>query len=288
MTIKMNILSGLLMLSVLLLAGCGQNSITADNEESSKSIDMRGYSRATRAAELDEAAEATIIKEPGEEKESLQANANQTQVLEEENQKVDSITPYQLLNLMAGNAEELSFQYSTYTDNNDKVEKGAFYKMGEKFAAIFETSDMNENEVVVRELEMEGRVHYIIDEYKIVKSYLAPAEDFLLYEMMEIANNTPVKVAKKDECTIYEYSVASEEDAELHIIYRFYIGENVLKKIECSYDNQATKTYEFSEFIQTIKDETVFEYPTGYSEEWYYYTNTGEHMPPWCELGNDE
>jgi len=260
-------LTALYLLIILLSTGCGQNSFTSD---------------------FGEHADQSYMPEYSEPDQTVLTKKDSIQLVEEEKPSTDKLTPYQLLNLMVGNAEELSFRYTTYNDHKQDRFNNSFYKMGEKSVEIYQASDMNGNTLIIRELEMEGRVHYIIDEYKKIKSYLAPATDFLLYEMMDVTNREPIKVIEQDDIIIYEYSMPFVHDDEVQIIYRFFIQENGLKKMGYSFNNQEEIMYEFSDFLQTITDETVFDYPTGYHEEWYDDINTGEHMPPWWELGNDE
>ena len=260
-------LTALYLLIIVLSTGCRQNSFTSDFKENANQSYITEYSKPDQ---------------------TVQTKKDSTQLLEEEKPSSDKLTPYQILNLMVGNVEELSFHYTVYTDHKQDGFINSFYKMGEKSVEIYQASDMNGNTLIIRELEMEGRVHYIIDEYKMIKSYLAPATDFLLYEMMDVTNKEPIKVIEQDDIIIYEYSMPFEHDVEVQIIYRFFIQGNVLKKMGYSFNNQEEIIYEFSGFSQTITDEDVFDYPTGYNEEWYYYINTGEHMPPWWEIGNDE
>ena len=192
-------------------------------------------------------------------------------------------TPYQLINLMVGNAESISFEYTVNMHETGEIERGSFYKNGEVSAQIFSTKDMYGNSLVVREVERENRVFYIIDETKKIVSYLAPAEDMLLYEVMEACDTSPVKTSKQDEFFIYEYEMPFEQDDSIVFKYRLYIKDNMLKKLELFMAEKLLETYEFQEFIQEVKDQTVFELPEGYHEDWMYYPYSGEHMPPWWE-----
>jgi len=202
--------------------------------------------------------------------------------------ETNMLTPYQLLNLSLGNAEEFSFDYSVFNHRTKETETGHFQKSGEKCAAVFTARDMNGNSVTIRELEMEGRVFYIMDEAKRIRSYLFPAEDFLIYELMEATAGTEKEVYDKEGFRVYEYEKPFAQDDSISLNYRFFMGDGTLVKAEYSVDGQLSETYEFSEFRQELKNETVFEYPTGYFEEWLEYPYSGETMPPWWDMGNDE
>ncbi|PKM93227.1 MAG: hypothetical protein CVU84_16945 [Firmicutes bacterium HGW-Firmicutes-1] len=260
---KIFIIWGLYISIIALSTGCVKSSFTTSIKEDTEVANTTG------ATQLEQVVETEENFKPLAEKEDL---------------STDKCTPYQFLNLMTGNAEALSFHYIVYTNDRYEGKNGSFYKMGDKSVVIFQADNMKGDESGIRELEMEGHVHYIMDDYKMIKSYLAPAEDFLLYEMMDATNNTPSTVVSEEDYIIYEYRLPFVQDVEQQIIYRFFMKENSLKKMEYSINNQATTTYEFSDFLQTITDERVFDYPTGYNEEWYDYINTGENMPPWWEL----
>ena len=64
---------------------------------------------------------------------------------------------------MVGNAEDFTFSYKF------EGETTHFYKHGEKFASVFKAKDMNDNLLTIRELEMEGKVHYIMED--VITSY---------------------------------------------------------------------------------------------------------------------
>ncbi|WP_207637157.1 hypothetical protein [Anaerovorax odorimutans] len=197
----------------------------------------------------------------------------------------NEITPYQFLNLICANAEELSFTYSVVgTDNTMRT----FQKSGDVSVETFIAHDMNENAVPVRELEKAGKVHYIMDDSKIIKTYLAPAEDFLLYKMLIAAKTVPDLTVKTDEYFLYEHTLPFEQDESLQFKYRFYMKDGMLKKLTISLGDEEGSTYEFSKFQQELLDITAFEYPKGYIKEEFSYKYTGEHMPPWWEIGNDE
>lgn len=147
---------------------------------------------------------------------------------------------------------------------------------------------MNNNPVSVREMEKDGKVHYIMDDYKTVKTFLAPAEDFLIYKMMEAAKTTPTLAIKENQYFLYEYTLPFIQDESISFKYRFYMKDGVLKKLTMALGDNPSSVYEFSEFKQELINVNAFEYPKGYVEEEFDYTYTGENMPPWWEIGNDE
>ncbi len=218
-----------------------------------------------------------------------QQNEDSMKVSEPE---TNMLTPYQLLNLGLGNAEEFYFDYTVFNHSSNEKKTGYFQKSGERFAAVFTAQDMNGNSVKVRELEMDGRVFYIMDEAKQIRSYLFPAEDFLIYELMDAAAGTENNVYEKDGFRVHEFEKPFAQDESILLNYRFFMRKGTLVKVEYSMDGQLSATYEFSKFQQEFDNELeiekVFEYPSEYFEEWYDYQYTGENMPPWWDMGNDE
>lgn len=198
----------------------------------------------------------------------------------------EQTTPSQFLNLKVGEAENITFEYTVIQNKTEDKDLYSFYKMGEKFAAVFTAKDVNNNIVNVRELEMDGRVFYIMEETKMIKGYLVPVEDYFLYEMMAAADTALINSYEKEGFYIYEYNLPFAQDEVIKLNYRFFMKDNVLIKLEYSIDGSLTKTYEFTKFSQEVNDEKVFEYPAdGYDEEWYSYPYTKEYMPPWWENG---
>ena len=132
----------------------------------------------------------------------------------------DEITPYQFLNLICANAETLSFTYSIAGAGTNTI---TFQKTGDKAVETYIANDMNENPVSVRELEKDGKVHYIMDDSKIIKTYSSPAEDFLLYRMMTAAKTVPDLASQNDEYSLYEHSLPFEHAESIQYKYRFYM-----------------------------------------------------------------
>lgn len=226
------------------------------------------------------------------EQEGTMSNSLESVVTEETESNPDEaenrITPYQFLNLFLGNADQFSFGYRIYLHETKQTQSGTFQKTGEDAVARFTTQDMNGNCVTVREMEADGFVHYIMDDARVIKTYLAPAEDYLINELMLVAKTTPSSVVLKDGYDQYEYSLPFEQDHAIHQNYVFFMQDGILKKMTYSVDGFLTRTYEFSEVKQETIDPTAFSYPEGYREEVFEYQFTGEHMPPWWEFGNDE
>ena len=213
---------------------------------------------------------------------ALPATPDKTALVDSES---DEITPYQFLNLICANAEKLSFTYSNVDTGANTI---TFQKTADEAVETFIANDMNKNPVYVRELEKDGKVHYIMDDSKIIKTYSAPAEDFLLYRMMTASKTIPELAVENDEYFLYEHSLPFEQDESIQFKYLFYMKDGTLKMLTISLGDDEGSTYQFSEFRQELLDITAFEYPKGYTEEEFDYTYTGEHMPPWWEIGNDE
>lgn len=214
-----------------------------------------------------------------------QDNASKLTYSEPEEAETNEITPYQFLNLICANAEELSFTYSIIGTD---APTATFQREGDVSVESFIAHDMNDNPVSVRELEKDGKVHYIMDESKIIKTYLGPAEDFLLYQMLAAASTSSDLAVEAEDYYLYEYSLPFVQDENLNYKYRFYMRDGMLKKLTIALGEEEGVTYEFSRFQQELIDSTAFKYPEGYAEEEFYHTYTGEHMPPWWEIGNDQ
>lgn len=250
-----SVLDGLLLLSLLsTFLGCGTPEALAEvQKDAAAAPDITAQQEAIAAGETDEG----------------------------------KITPYQFLNLFCANAEELSFSYQAADPQTNRMETGMFQKKGDDSVASFTAKDMNENLVSVRELERNGKVHYIMDDSKLVKSYLAPATDFLLYEMMTAAATVPERALKEGEYFLYEYRLPFAQDESVQVGYCFYMQGGVLKKLTIAMGDAPATTYVFSEFKQELLDSTAFIYPEDYQTEIYNYVYSGDFMPPWWEIGND-
>lgn len=195
----------------------------------------------------------------------------------------DITTPYQFLNIITANASELSFSYSI----NGSIEEAVFQKSEDVSVETYIAKDMYNNNVSVRELEKNGKVHYIMDESKTIKTYLAPAEDYLLYRMMNIVKNIPDSVTKDGEYSLFKYSEIFEQDESMKYSYSFYMKDGVLTKLTIALGDRAADCYEFSDFKQELIDKNAFFYPKGYYEEKYSYIYTGDNIPPWWEINNE-
>ncbi len=195
----------------------------------------------------------------------------------------EDVSPYQLLNLLAGNAQNLSFDYSVYLHETKETETGTFYKKGELAACVFTTRNMKGEPVTVREIERDERVHYVMESDKRVVSYPGWAEDMLFYEMMKAAATTPKSIRSKDRFRIYEYELPFAQDDAITFTYRFFMQDDKLEKLEFCVDDFLQKTYRFSDFRQEEVKQKVFAVPTGYAMTRYDYPYHGEHIPPWWE-----
>lgn len=245
-----------------------------------------GCTARSDAKELRKAGEGGSKSELGDEVDPYQSDYEKTSSLNINTE--DDITPYQLLYFIWGNGEEISFSYAITRGHSQWVETHFFQRKGEASVDSFTTHDMNGNEVSVREVEKDGKVHYILDDSKHIKTYLAPAEDFLIYRMI-IASKTPLKRGvEEDGYLLYEYTLPFEQDETMEYKYCFYMKDNILRKLTVSLGDGEGVTYTFTAFQQAIADTAAFELPLDYVEENYNDSYTWETMPPWWEVGNDE
>ena len=194
---------------------------------------------------------------------------------------LDRRTPYQFLNLMIGNADALSFTYSLQLHETGQPEEGAFYCYHGNMAAVFTTQDEQGKRMTVREVESGGTVYYILDHTKTVKRYPGPAADFLLYEMMQIAQGEPSEVVEENGDRCYKYVLPLEEDQSVTQEYRLLMRNGGLEEMSYIVDGFLVKTYQFSKFEQEIKDETVFTIPADYQEIAHEDMVQDLEIPPW-------
>ena len=218
--------------------------------------------------------------QPSVESDHLAGSISDKEKMDDSN---DSATPYQFLNLMLGNAEQISCQYKVVNCESQEEETASFCKSGEKRAALFTARDMNGRKVTVRELEMDGRVHYIIEETRQVKSYHAPAQDFIFDDMTEAAAEEPSRKYEAEGYKIYEHRLSFSQDETTTLLYRFYMKNGVLKKLDYCIGHTQVYQYEFTDIMQEVNNKGLFEYPRGWHEEWFDYSYSGENMPPWWE-----
>ncbi|MDD4844617.1 MAG: hypothetical protein PHU31_09840 [Anaerotignum sp.] len=253
MNIRKKLLNIFIFALILVLSGCGEQKTTENTQEGTSS-------------EIGNDEETPLLETVAE----------------------NEVTPYQLLYLMCGNAQELEFHYTVTRPDSKKEEIHFFQRKGEVSVDSFITQDMNGNDVFVRELEMDGKVHYIMDNEKVIKTYLAPAEDFLLYQMIEASQTTLERSAEEEGYMLYEYRLPFIQDETIQYQYCFFMKDNLLKKLTVSLGDKNEVTYEFTEFQQEITDAAAFHYPMDYAEESYDYSYNWEYMPPWWEIGNDQ
>lgn len=228
---------------------------------------------------LDSAAQAAETeKEPAA---SVQASSEpQGEAADQE----EGLTPQQFLTLICANAEVLSFSYGP--DGGDG-KKTLYQRRGETSVEVYTAEDMNGNAVSVRELESGGAVHYIMDDSGVIKTYQAPAEDFMINRMLTALAGEFAGMTTEDQYRVYDYRLPFEQDESLRYLYRFHMASDTLAKLTIALGEEAGTTYVFSPFSQEITEEGAFIYPQGYMEESFSYSYSGDLMPPWWEIGND-
>lgn len=274
----------LLLISIeLILGACGSSDnqleyvdkpvIISDNNVREKELLQKGDIDAQQKDQEKE----EVIDESAEE--------NNLSDFEVDNTVEGEVTPYQFLNLICGNAEQLSFYYREEGKEDTKV---YLQKSNEEVVVTYYATDMNHNKIKIRELESNGKVHYILDDFKMIKTYEGPAEDILLYRMMEVAKTVPVSALEDDGCMVYEFEFPFIQDEMIIYHYFFYMRNNKLDKLKVQFGETVENTYVFSEFEQEIKEGELFDYPNDYEQEQFNESYNGEHMPPWWEIGNDE
>lgn len=194
------------------------------------------------------------------------------------------LTPYQLLVLGAGNAEDLMIEYTV--EYNDDSSSGAIYKRGAMTATIFTAENMYGDRLIVREVESDSNVFYIIDNYQKVVSYAAPSNDILLYEMMDAIQNGIETIDYIDNRSVYTYALPFTQDESISEEFVFFIADNRLEKLEKYFDGTLAATVRFNVFSQDTPADAVFEIPPSYAMVSYDYPYDGSTVPPWWELEN--
>ena len=273
---KSKVFQCLLTLTLLgTLFGCSSITYypTANSSLEPKSFDSNAI--------VQQNAEATLSSKAAEKSKQLSTDTTLSSFSTNE-----ELTPNQFLNLLCGNAEELAFFYTITDSATGRAETRSFQRLGDTAVECYHAEDMYGNPISVRELEHDGKVHYIMDDYQMVKTYLAPAEDFLLYQMMDIAKGEPSRVLETGECILYEYSLPFAQDECTPYYYCFFMRDGQLQKLTESLGDTPNKTYEFSSFYQEAIDQSAFDEPHNYVSQDFHYSYTGEHMPPWWELTN--
>ena len=205
------------------------------------------------------------------------------QLQEEQNHEdlLNSRTPYQYLNLMIGNADALTFTYRLQLHETGQTETGTFYCSDGNMAAVFTTQDEQGKSMTVREVESFGTVYYILDQTKTVISYPAPAGDFLLYEMMQIVQAEPSEILDENGGRCYKYVLPLEQDPSVTQEYSFLMRNGNLEELFYAVDGFLAKTYQFSKFEQSAKDETVFTIPADYEKIVHEDMIQDLQIPPW-------
>ncbi len=254
---------------LLTLTGCGQAAQQLPDAEISMPVEQR-------------TSDEQKVEPVQDCEEAVPTEKDETEQIETSDEEKDAgITPYQLLNLMAGNAETLSFTYTQTNSADAAVETGELYRSGDKTAVIFTAENMLGETVVVRELEMDGFVYYILEHKEQVFRYPGPADDIVLYQMMAASSTEPVEIKQETDGTGYTYHLPFEQDDQLSFVYAFYMQNDALTKLEKSL-NGYTQCYSFSRLSQEPIDEAVFLIPSGYEQMVYEYP-LGDAMPPWWE-----
>lgn len=197
----------------------------------------------------------------------------------------NSVTPYQFLNLICGNAEELSYLYEIEEPGSGHYFTASYQRSGDVSVNQFKALDMNGNIISVRLLEMDGKAHYIMDDSRIVKTYLAPAEN-IQAQMSKAVNTEVISMITDEGFDVFEYKIPYVNDENMFTTYRFIMKDNSLQKMIVAFEDGSETKYQFSEFRQEMIDDTLFTYPKGYDSEVYDYIYDGEHMPPWWDVGN--
>ncbi|MHC1695522.1 MAG: hypothetical protein AB9835_09705 [Eubacteriales bacterium] len=209
--------------------------------------------------------------------------ASQAESTTSEVEEDGGVTPYQFLNLLVGNAEEITFSYTVKRHETDTEEKGEYYKSGDKSVEVFTAQDMDGQSATVRMLEYDGFVHYIMDGSRRIKTYPSSQESFLLNRMMKVAMSDPAEVVSEDGVTRYSYVLPFEQDEAIVFQYVLFMKDDALIKMTCSVDGMLSATYELSAFEQREGDASLFLLPDGYEQENFDYPPEGGQIPPWWE-----
>ncbi len=242
----------------------------------------------TMSAMKESSAKENKTEDNSTESSNAEANTeNSSELLLPDHDTGDEVTPYQYLYLMVGNASEVAFSYEQTVEDTEDILIGSFAMKSDMAAECFMAYDMNENLITVRELEKDGKVHYILEDSGRVCTYQGPSDDFILYQMLEASKTSPESALQDGEYMRYEHKLYFGDDEEMYNTYLFYMKENAVRKLDVINSGGFVTHYEFSDFTQEVTDETIFNYPMDYHEESYDYQYTYEFMPPWWDVGND-
>jgi len=185
--------------------------------------------------------------------------------------------------MMVGNAEQIFCEYTITQAADNREDRATFYRQGDKTAVIFTTYGMDIDQQTVQEIEKDGKVYYYMWDKEKVVSYLSPANDIFMYTLMQVLNTELISSTSEDSFMVYEYSVPFIQDETISIGYRFFMGDNVLKKVTLSINGELSQTYVFSDFLTDPLEDSVFEYPIDMPLTEYDYSYSDDSMAPWWE-----
>jgi hypothetical protein len=106
--------------------------------------------------------------------------------------------------------------------------------------------------------------------------------------MCNAAQSDLIRKAPYENGWVYDYQVSRIEEDMPDMTYQFFMADGSLEKLICLSNDSVDVTYVFSAFQQMLLDIDAFTYPENYTSERFNYSYTGDYMPPWWELGNDE
>lgn len=195
----------------------------------------------------------------------------------------ETVTPYQFLNLMVGNAEQIFCEYTITQASDNREDRATFYRQGDKTAVIFTTYGMDNEEQTVQEIEMDGKVFYYMWDKEKVASYLAPANDIFVNELMRVLNSELISTSTEENFITYDYSVPFSQDESISFGYRFYMSDNVLKKVTVSVNGELSQTYVFGDFKSDPMEDSVFDFPIDMPLTEYDYPYIDDSSAPWWE-----
>lgn len=273
------------LLLIISLTGCKLYDVPEQNYNATSN----DTATETDAATDTQPTEAVDAKEPeASATESLENTAEES-VSEEETETTEedmakeSVTPYQFLNLLLGNADQLTISYQILQENDQRLDQATFYKQNDLTSVIFTTYGMDLEEQTVQEIEKDGYVYYYMHDHDKVISYLAPANDIFIYTLMHVLSTDEISATSDQDTFIYEYSVPYALDESINFGYLFYMVNNTLTKVTVSVNGELSQTYTFNAFLTDSVDPSVFEFPSDLPITSYDYQFADDALVPWWE-----
>lgn len=256
---KKTCLYGIIILLLLTLVGCTPN-VEVEPETTEVAIESQNENTVTEVISTNET--------------EADAPSNQT-------------SAYQFLNLMLGNAEDLTISYHLVNFDEMGQEtvfpESVMYKKGDMACQTIDVTDMDGNVIKLKEIERDGYVYYYLEDTKKMYRYLAPADDFIYYQMMAVTVTPQIETYPRENYNIFVHQVASIHDASDLWRHEFFMKNDALDHLDSYFNNSLVEKITFTEWQTDTIEDDLFLVPQGYEMESFDCTPSEMDIPPWWD-----